>query len=252
MLMPDARWIDTTRLVWDVSAIKSAPELDHQRRAATINSLALDRALRAVKPGVSDSHVAAELIGGMLEAGSHPLTAFYLATGPRTAVAHATYDDRPLETDDILHFEFTANRFRYTAPLMRTCTLGKPNPAARKLNDAAIDALEAAMSVMREGVSYGEVDYAANHVLERHGVRQWHHHRTGYMVGISDAATWALGNIGSLREADPTILKADMTFHLPMVLFQPGIAGAGLSETVRVTKTGIEVLTSYSRELIGL
>jgi Xaa-Pro aminopeptidase len=35
-----------------------------------------------------------------------------------------------------------------------------------------------------------------------------------------------------------------------MVLFEPGVAGAGLSETVRVTRTGCDVLTSYRRELI--
>lgn len=250
--LPDAKWIDTTRLVWDISAIKSQQELAYQREAAAINSKALDRALRSVKPGVSDNYIATELVAGMLEAGSHVLTAFYLASGPRTAVAHAAYNDRKLETDDIVHFEFTANRFRYTAPLMRTCTVGKQNPAARKLNDAAIAALERAMETIREGVTFGEVDKAANDVLERHGVRQWHHHRTGYMVGISDVATWALGNIGSMRQDDPGVLRENMTFHLPMVLFQPGVAGAGLSETVRVTRNGLEVLTSYRRELISL
>lgn len=251
-LMPEARWIDATRTVWDIAAIKSPAELVHQRRAAEINSLALDRAIAAIKEGVSDNFIAAELVAGMLEAGSHPLTAFYLASGPRTAVPHAAYDDRRLEADDIVHIEFTANRFRYTAPLMRTCALGRPNPAAKKLNDAAKDAVEAAMAVMREGITYGTVDQAANDVLERHGVRQWHHHRTGYMVGISDVGTWALGNIGSLNQDDRTILREDMTFHLPMVLFQPGVAGAGLSETVRVTRSGVEVLTSYPRELIAV
>lgn len=250
--LPDARWVDTTRLVWDIAAIKSPQELAYQRQAAAINKTALDRALRAVKPGISDNHIASELVAGMLEAGSHVLTAFYLASGPRTAVAHAAYNDRRLESDDIVHFEFTANRFRYTAPLMRTCTVGRQNPAARKLNDAAIAALECAMETIREGVTFGEVDRAANEVLERHGVRQWHHHRTGYMVGISDVATWALGNIGSMRQDDPGVLQENMTFHLPMVLFQPGVAGAGLSETVRVTRNGLELLTNYRRELISL
>jgi Xaa-Pro dipeptidase len=251
-LMPEARWVDATRVVWDIAAIKSSQELEHQRRAAGINALALDRAIRSIAPGVSDNHIAAELIAGMLEAGSHPIPHFNLATGPRTAVVHATYNDRHLDADDIVHFEFTAARFRYTAPIMRTCTLGKPNPAAKKLNDAAMDALEAAIMTIREGVTSGAVDKAANDVLERHGVRQWHYHRAGYMVGISDPSSWALGHIGALRQDDPMVLRENMTFHLPMVLFQPGVAGAGLSETVRVTRTGAEVLTNYRKELISL
>lgn len=251
-LIPDAKWVDTTRLVWDIAALKSSAELAYQREAAAMNTVGLDRALAVAKPGNTDSFVAAELTAGLLDAGSHALTAFYVASGPGTAVAHSTYENRRLEADDVVHFEFTANRFRYAAPLMRTCTIGRPNPAVKKLNDAATEALEAAMATIREGVTYGEVDAAANAVLERHGVRQWHHHRTGYMVGISDMSSWALGNIGSMRQDDPTVLRENMTFHLPMVLFQPGVAGAGLSETVMVTRTGLEVLTDYRRALIEL
>ncbi len=70
------------------------------------------------------------------------------------------------------------------------------------------------------------------------------------MVGIVASGSWGLGHVGSLREKDPLVLKENMTFHLPMVLFEPDVAGAGLSETVRVTKTGVDVLTSYRRELI--
>ena len=251
-LMPEARWTDTTRIVWDIAAIKSDQELEHQRRVAAINAAALDRAIRSIAPDVSDNHIAAELIAGMLEAGSHPIPHFNLATGPRTAVVHATYNDRRLDADDIVHFEFTAARFRYTAPLMRTCTLGRPDPAAKRLNDAAIDAVDAVIAVIRDGVTSAAVDKAANDELERHGVREWHYHRTGYMVGISDPSTWALGHIAALRQDDPLVLRENMTFHLPMVLFQPGVAGAGLSETVRVTRTGVEVLTSYRKELISL
>jgi Xaa-Pro dipeptidase len=250
--LPNASWIDTTRIIWDQCAIKSPKELEYMRQAASINAKALDRAIAAIAPGVSDNKIAAELLSGMLEAGSHPMTSFQLASGPRTAVVHATYNDRRLESDDVVHFEFSAARFRYTAPLMRTVALGRPSPAVQRLNDAALAALEAAMAAMREGVTSGEVEAAANKALDHHGQRQFHYHRTGYMVGIAAGCSWALGHIVSLREDDPTVLKENMTFHLPFVLFEPGVAGAGLSETVRVTRDGVEVLNSYRRELIRI
>lgn len=250
--LPKARWVDAKRLIWDLCATRSAQELDYMRKAAQINSHALDRAIAAIAPGVSDSRIAAELFAGMLEAGSGPLTGFNLASGPRTAIVHATFDDRKLEQDDIVHFEFSSTWNRYSAPLMRTVVLGKPHPEAVRLNDAAMAAVEAVLAILREGVTSGEVDAAANNELERRGVREWHYHRTGYMVGSWAAGSWALGHIAALREDDPLVLKENMTFHLPMVLFHPGVAGAGLSETIRVTKTGVEVLTSYRRELIRL
>lgn len=250
--LPQATWVDATRFIWDISALKSPRELDYMREAARINAKALDRAIASIGPGVSDNHIAAELYAGMLENGSHPMTHFMLATGPRTAVVHATFNDRKLEKDDIVHFEFSATRYLYAAPLMRTATLGTPNAEAVKLHDGALAAVEAAMATIREGVTSGEVDRAANAELEKRGIRQWHYHRTGYMVGMAAGGSWALGHVGALREADPTVLKENMTFHLPMVLFKPGAAGAGLSETVRVTRTGVEVLTDYKRELVKL
>lgn len=250
--LPKTTWIDATRLIWDLCATRSALELDYMRKAARINSHALDRAIAAIAPGVSDSKIAAELFAGMLEAGSGPITGFNLASGPRTAIVHATFDDRKLERDDIVHFEFSSTWNRYSAPLMRTVVLGKPHPEAVRLNDAALAAVEAVLAILREGVTSGEVDAAANRELERRGVREWHYHRTGYMVGSWAAGSWALGHIAALREDDPLVLKENMTFHLPMVLFHPGVAGAGLSETIRVTKTGVEILTSYRRELIRL
>jgi Xaa-Pro dipeptidase len=251
-ILPKVSWVDARRLIWDICATRSAQELDCMRRAAKINSHALDRAIAAIAPGVSDSTIAAELFAGMLEAGGGPVTGFNLATGPRSAVVHATFNDRKLEHDDIVHLEFSSSWKRYSAPLMRTVVLGKPHPEAVRLNDAALAAVEAVLAMLREGVTSGEADATANRELEKRGVREWHYHRTGYMVGSWNGGSWGLGHIAALREDDPLVLKENMTFHLPMVLFHPGVAGAGLSETVRITKTGVEVLTSYRRELIRL
>ena len=251
-VLPNVNWRDTKRLIWDLCAIKSPAELACMRKAAQINAHALSRALAVTAPGVSDSKIAAELFAGMLELGGGPISGFNLASGPRTAIVHATFNDRKLERDDIVHFEFSASWNRYSAPLMRTAVLGKPHPEAVRLNDAALAAVEAVLAITREGVTSGEVDAAANRELERRGVREWHYHRTGYTVGTWASGSWALGHIAALREDDPLVLKENMTFHLPMVLFHPGVAGAGLSETIRVTRTGVEVLTSYRRELIRL
>jgi Xaa-Pro dipeptidase len=251
-LVPEASWEDSTRIVWDQRMIKSPRELEHQRAAAAINTHALDRAIAAIRPGVSDSVIAAELFAGMVEAGSHPMSYFILVSGPNTGVVHATYANRLLEENDHVHFEFSAARFRYHAPLMRTVTLGKPSEKVELLHEAAQAAVEAAMSTIRTGVTSGEVDAAANAVLEDFGVRQWHYHRTGYSVGVATGGMWPEGHVVAIRGNDPTVLQENMVFHLPMVLFEPGVAGAGISETIRVTETGAEPITSYRRELIRL
>jgi Xaa-Pro dipeptidase len=247
---PGVRIEDATRVVWDFRKIKSAVEIGYMKEAATINRVALDRALGAMTAAATDSFVAAELFAGMLAAGSDPMTYFIVTSGPESAVAHATYDNRRLEKDDHVHFEFSGARFRYHAPLMRTAVLGRPSEAILRLHGGAEAGLEAALATIRAGVTSGEVHAATTRALVRHGVDMWKHHRTGYSVGIATGSHWPEGHIVALREGDPTVLEEDMVFHIPTVLFEPRVAGAGISETVRVTRGGVEVLTDYSRELL--
>jgi Xaa-Pro aminopeptidase len=96
------------------------------------------------------------------------------------------------------------------------------------------------------------VDAAVSSAIADLGLERFRDDATGYSVGIATGPSWSEGHILTLREGDETILRENMTFHLPMFLFDPGVAGAGLSETVRVTENGVELLTSYPQELIRL
>ena len=248
--VPADEWIDATDLIWRLRARKSHQELSHIREAARINKLALDRAIGATRPGVSDSHVAAELFAGMLENGSHPMAYFSVSSGINTAFSHSTYSNRGLNAEDIILFEFSAARFRYHAPLMRTVVLGEPSRLVRQLHSAAEAGLAAALAAIRPGVTAGAVDMAANAALDERGAGAAHFARSGYSVGLTTGLYWPEGHIVSLRQGDPTVLEENMVFHLLTVLYEPGRVGAGLSETVRVTTSSVEVLTEYPRELL--
>jgi Xaa-Pro dipeptidase len=54
----------------------------------------------------------------------------------------------------------------------------------------------------------------------------------------------------SLQRDDPTVLKPGMTFHMPPALREYGKYGFGASETVLVTESGCEVLTTLSNRLL--
>jgi Xaa-Pro dipeptidase len=251
-LLPEAEWRDGTRLVWDQRAVKSPPELALMREAARINARALDRAVRAIRPGATDSEVASELFTGMLEAGSDEVGYFVVASGEHTGVVHAPCEQRELRADDHVHVELSAARFRYHAPLVRTVTIGRPSAVVERLHAGAEAGLHAALGAIRAGVTSHEVDAAASAAVEELGLRRLDAHRTGYSVGIATGNAGPEGHIATVRARDGTILRENMTFHLPLVLVEPGVAGAGLSETVRVTETGIELLTSYPQELLRL
>ncbi|HEX6509415.1 MAG TPA: M24 family metallopeptidase, partial [Chloroflexota bacterium] len=113
------------------------------------------------------------------------------------------------------------------------------HPGAESLHALAEEALEAAIAAIKPGVTAGAVDAAARTVIERSGRPQVFRHRTGYQTGIN----WSeRGNL-SLEPDAADVLEADMTLHMPIILFQEGEYGLGCSEQVVVTERGAEILS---------
>lgn len=250
--LSECAWSDASRIVWDACAIKSEAELGHMRAVAAINGIGLRAAADVMRPGTADHVVAGALVGGMLGAGSHMTPGYYqIVSGARSAIAHATHNGSLLADDDHILFEFSACRFRYTSPLMRTLTVGEPSEDLRLMHAAAQEALEAAIAAMGDGAVSGDVDAETVRVLSEHGMRDLRPHRTGYMVGATPVSSgWPQGHIMNLRANDPGVLRSGMTFHLPLALYRDGTAAVGVSETVLVTPTGGEVLGDVPRGLL--
>jgi Xaa-Pro aminopeptidase len=248
----DCEWTDGSRIVWDLCAIKSAAELGHMREASRINGIGLRAAADRMAPGVADHEVAAALVSGMLDAGSHMTPGYYqVVSGVRSAIAHATHNGSVLAHQDHILFEFSSSRYRYNSPLMRTITVGEPSGLLQEMHAAAQSALEAAMAAMGVGAVSADVHEAANDALDGFGMRNLRPHRTGYMVGASAAPSgWPQGHIMNLRAADPGVLQEGMTFHLPLALYRPGQAAIGVSETVLVTPAGGEAVGDVPRGLL--
>ena len=53
----------------------------------------------------------------------------------------------------------------------------------------------------------------------------------------------------SLEPDSQNVLAPGMTFHMPIILFEAGRYGVGLSETILVTDQGCEVLSGLPRPI---
>jgi Xaa-Pro dipeptidase len=89
-------------------------------------------------------------------------------------------------------------------------------------------------------------------VFAKYGLEHLHVHRTGYSLGVNYPPDWGEGHIISIYENDHRVFEPGMTFHLGIAMYDLSFGSAGscigTSETVTVTDTGCEVLTSAPRE----
>jgi Xaa-Pro dipeptidase len=241
---------DGSGLVEAVRVIKSPREIEYLRAAARCTQAGIQGALAAIAPGRTENDVAAECYRAMVASGSEYFSGQPIITsGEKSGIAHTTFHRRTLGEGDTILIEIGGVWNRYTAALMRTATVGPASPAVRRMYDACREALEATLAAIRPGARSQDVQAACQTVIDRHGYEPNFRKRVGYSIGVGFAPGWGEGHIMDLKYHDTRELQPGMAFHVVPAMRRNGEYGVGVSETVAVTETGAEVLTSFSREL---
>ena len=243
-LQPFTDVIESRRMV------KSPAELDRMRAAARAVEAGMAKALNTIAVGKTDNDLAAALYQGSIAAGSeyigHPPM---VVAGPRSELCFALWKRNTIRKGDVVLLEGAGCVDRYHAMMSRSAVVGKATDAHKATAAALIEVLETAVATIRPGVTSGEVDAACRDKVEKRGLGQYYKSRTAYGIGIGFPPNWAEGHIYSLRPDDPLVLQPDMTFHVIPTMFREGF-GMAISDSIRVTDTGCEVLTNHPRDLI--
>lgn len=241
---------DGSGLIEALRAVKSARELDSIRLAATYAEAGLCAGLDACMPGADENAVAAAMLSAAVRAGSETMAMEPLvSSGPRSGLPHMTWRRRTLESGDPIFLELAGSHARYHSALMRSVWLGRPPAEAQAMMDCAERALDAALGAMRPGVSCAAVHDAAQAVIDEAGYHDAFRKRIGYSMGVAFAPDWGEGAILSLFSNVDRVLEPGMVFHLPATLRRYGHWTVGASETVIVTNSGIDILSSLPRSL---
>lgn len=249
--LPKATLVDASGLVEEFRAIKSEEEIAVMREAARIVETGVKAGIDAVRPGVSENRIAAEVHRAIVEEGGEFMSLPpYVLAGPRTRLSHGTWRGGIVNAGEHVYFEVSGCKHRYSAAIMRSVSLGDPrNPILRPLSEAVNAGLEAGLAKVRAGAVAEDVDTAVRATIAKAGYGDirfgdHHKHRAAYSIGINFPPDWGEGHIISIRQGEKRRLETNMTFHMvPDVRIWP-LIGYGCSTTFRVTATGYEELTT--------
>jgi Xaa-Pro aminopeptidase len=227
--------------------VKAPEEIAAIRRSVLTNSQAFDRAVKKVKPRMSESDLAAELDYQMRRLGAEaPAFETIVASGERTALPHARPTARPIGANEILLIDMGASRDGYASDMTRVLHLGRESRETARMYRAVLEAQLAAIDVVRPGITAGRVDLVARQVLKKHGLDRAFTHSTGHGLGLEIHEPPRLGR------GDKTRLEAGMTITIEPGAYIEGFGGIRIEDTVVVTSRGSEVLTPTPKELITL
>lgn len=244
--------IDGSQIINRERLVKSPREIEYIRAACRAMEAGARAGVDAMRPDNTENDVAAALLYASVRAGSeYTGHAPLVATGPRSARSFATWSGRKIQNGDIIAFEPAASIRRYHGLMVRTVSVGEPaDKRVRQLCDASIEGINAGLSFMKPGVAAREVDEITKAAPRRAGFGKYCVSRSGYGVGIGFPPDWGEGRTISLGARDLTILEPNMTFHYMNPIWYEGFTKVSFSETIRITETGCEVISSFPRELI--
>jgi len=246
---PGATFVDCTGWVNDIRTIKSPAEIEYLRQSAAITDIGTKASLDVVRQGVSDQEIATAGYNALIGGGSSYMAIPpVVSAGMLSGIPHSTHRGVTVDTGDTVLLEYGACIHRYSAPIMRTAVVGKPNDTEKRMTDAVLAALNAVIDAMAPGVSFDEVATIGEKAIASAGPDMIFHHVFAYSVGLGYAPNWADAPV-RIVQGDKTILEPGMVFHLPVALRLEALHGVGISETVAITETGNEVLTKLDRKL---
>ncbi len=248
--LPNATFKDTSSLVNMVRLIKSNQEIKYMKRAGEIVERAMRAAYDCVQIGVRENEVAAAIYLAQIQGtpefgGDYTSIVPMLPTNENTSSPHLTWTDRKYKNGDFLTIEIAGAYKRYHAPMARTMSIGNAPNEVKELSKVVEEGIEATLDFIKPGVKACDVERVWSKAIGKYGHRK--SSRLGYSVGLSFPPDWGEHTV-SFRPGDETILKPNMTFHL-----MPGIwysdYGVEITETVRITTDGVELLTNFPRNL---
>jgi Xaa-Pro aminopeptidase len=234
-------------VIENLRMIKSEEEIARIRRSVLTNSKAFETTVQSIRPGVSEMEIAAELEFKMRRLGAEK-SAFetIVALGPRSALPHAQPTHKKAAVNELLLIDMGSCQNGYMSDMTRVLFLGRPSHEVRRIYNAVRKAQSAAIDAVRPGIQAGQVDRAARQVLKSEGFAKEFSHSTGHGLGLEIHEPPRLGR------RDPTRLEAGMVITIEPGAYVRDFGGVRIEDTVLVTKSGCEVLTPTSKELILL
>jgi len=227
--------------------IKSPAEIELIRRSMLTASRAFQAAIRKIRPGVTEARLAAEIDHLMRRYGAEkPAFETIVASGPRSALPHASPGPIALSPNQLLLIDMGACREGYASDMTRTLFLGRPTARAKRMYRAVLEAQLAAIAAVRDGVAAAGVDRAARRRLRADGLDQAFVHSTGHGLGLEIHEAPRLGR------REKALLRAGMVVTIEPGVYLEGFGGIRIEDTVAVTAAGCEILTPVSKELMAI
>ncbi len=243
--------VDGQLLMQEVRKIKTQDEITLTATAVMMVDAAYEELYRAIRPGMRENECVGLVSKVLYDLGSEHVEGVNAISGERCNPHPHVYTDRVLRPGDPAYFDILHSYNGYRTCYYRTFCVGSASPAMVDAYRRCRDYLDAALSLIRPGVTtadvvkvwpkaeeFGFANEEAAFALQY-----------GHGVGLSIWEKPIFSRLVSLEH--PEVIEEGMVFALET--FWPasdGWSAARIEEQLVVTKDGCEVITRFPAETL--
>ncbi len=249
-LLPQAQFRDATDHLLALAATKSENELVWIRRAEQVAAKGFAAARAAIHVGATEAEIHAATYSALLLAGYatqdawHVTAHVHVMSGPRAANAYKAFNltsSRAIARGDTVSVQLEVALNGYWVELTRPFFAGEASDHWRTAIAACVRAQDAALYVIRDGMTGRDVDAAARSVMTDEGYGKDFRHGLGHGFGFQ-----AINHDAEpiLHPASHSTLRAGMVHNLEPAVYLDGNGGVRLNDNVLVTQESCELLSS--------
>jgi len=241
---------DCTHILSELRIVKDNEETKRIQKSAKVAEAGMAAAVNAVKPGVTESEVAAAAEFAMRQAGAHEFWRTYVSSGPRTNIAHGLPTLRKLKMGDLVMIDIHPIVAGYSADICRTVCVGKPTIEQQIAYKLYLKAQQATIAKVRPGVRMIELEQTLHGIIKEGGHGEHVFGPPLHGVGIEfEESPLPSGHAFFHGEKEPPPLEANMVIAVGNCGLYTGPWGVRVEDTVLVGPKGPKILTRYPRQL---
>ena len=243
----EAQFLPASELLTTLRQVKDAGELAAMREAQRVTDEALLEILNFIKPGLTESEVAARLTYIMARKGAErnsfdPI----VACGANGSKPHAVPGPAVIQSGQFVTMDLGCVVHGYCSDMTRTVAVGQPTEEMELVYNTVLRAQLAGIAAAHAGVTGKEVHEAGAKVIADAGYGEYFGHGFGHSLGIEihENPGFHLRNdkpipAGALLSAEPGI-------------YLPGKFGVRIEDVIMLTEGGCIDITHSPKQLIIL
>ena len=240
-----AELVPTSGIVDEVRAVKDEDEVAKLRRAAKVADRGLEALTAETWVGRTEREIAWRL-QELLHAHGADAVSFesIVASGENGAKPHASPTDQIVEHGTLVTVDWGARVDGYYSDCTRTFSTGDPPDRLREAYEVCLEAQVRACVNIKAGMTGVEADALAREPITDAGFGENFGHGLGHGVGL------AVHEAPRLSTESTDLLQVGNCVTIEPGIYLSGLGGVRIEDLAIVREDGVELLTSFPKELI--